>query len=1428
MNSDFEVHSLLTRSHKSNRVTASKARPESLLRLDPVALSRLVEGVQDRLQRRIASVQRVSKNRIPQTTRSAALPLRHTRLARLLGAVLASTISAGALAAVALTTGVQTAGATGSSAEVYVANQASGTVSVISTTTNSVIATIPVGGEPLGVAATPNGQFVYVADGSGGNVSVISSETNGVVATISVPGTPEGIAVSPDGSTVYVADGQNSDTVSVIATASNTVTGTIEVGNFPVGVAVSPDGSTVYVTNYQDNSVSVISTATDTVTSISGFGAPYGVAVSPDGSTLYVADLGDNTVSVVSTATDAVTSTINVGQISRFAALTPDGSTLYVGSESNSISAISTTTDTPSSVTVANTSSDFGVAVTPDGSTLYVTDTGGDTVNAISTAGNTEVASITVGSGPFGLAIAEVPATVTDTVAFNSEGGSAVANITGTDGSTITLPAAPAYVGYTFDGWFAAPTGGTALTSPYTLNNDGTTTTLYAQWTDQYTPCAVSAGTSINDCNFENPVLSPDSYLIDPSGSAWTFTGENGITNNGSGFTFQNPSFPGNPQLGILHYYGGGGTTSQVISGWQANTEYTLTMSVAERCESYISSNTPTFQLSLDGQVLGSYTATTCTLVDTSFSFSTTAGTHTLTFTSEQGSNVDTSTFITDLRLTASATTPLDTVAFTSDGGAAVANITGNDGTSITLPGDTQSGYTFNGWFTAATGGTLVGAAGASYTLNNNGGTTTLFAQWSPIIDTVAFNSEGGSAVANITGPNGSTITLPAAPTRTGYTFNGWFTAATGGTKATSPYTLNNNGTTTTLYAQWTVDTDTVAFNSEGGSAVANITGPNGSTITLPAAPTRTGYTFNGWFAAPTGGTALTSPYTLSNNGTTTTLYAQWTVVLVTLLQGNPTSATVAYGAGYSGTLSVSNAIGTPSFTVTSSVSGITVSSSGAISASTSLAVGHYTVSGNDADTHGDSGTWSFALTINQALLSVSANSVSRLFGQANPSLVVTITGFVNGQTLATSGVTGSASCSTTATTTSVPGTYPITCAIGALAASNYGFTFPTGSTLTVTATSTVSGNSNGNLDVGSGQVLDITSGAALNGNVTVSSGGAVVMSGGTLQGQLQLTGGIAEITGGNMSGNVLPSAGSTFTMLGGTLTGNVQAQGSTVTLSSGHVQGNVSDDTGPITIGQATIAGNVESTSGPITIAAGSVGGNVQNSGPIAITGGTVAGNVVNSGQSGSGSAVSFCEASISGNLQVQNDTVSSTYGINIGGSCGTNTIKGNLQVLSNTATGINVDLDTVGGSLTISLNTVGVYGISATGDTVTGTMTVQQNTGSGTSSGMTIEGNTVKTNMVVQQNIEPFVSNILSPTIYISTNNVSGNLQISSNSWSPSSTFSVVQVLSNTVGQNLSCTNDTGPATDVVTNYYAPPPNSQTYPNTVYGQKQGECASL
>ena len=95
-------------------------------------------------------------------------------------------------------------------------------------------------------------------------------------------------------------------------------------------------------------------------------------------------------------------------------------------------------------------------------------------------------------------------------------------------------------------------------------------------------------------------------------------------------------------------------------------------------------------------------------------------------------------------------------------------------------------------------------------------------------------------------------------------------------------------------------------------------------------------------------------------------------------------------------------------------------------------------------------------VTVARAPLTVTADGASRAYGSPNPTFTTTISGFVNGETAVTAGVTGSAACATTATLTSPAGTYPITCATGSLAAINYGFTFVAGALVVVRGASSV------------------------------------------------------------------------------------------------------------------------------------------------------------------------------------------------------------------------------------------------------------------------------------------------------------------------------------------------------------------------------------
>jgi YVTN family beta-propeller protein len=230
----------------------------------------------------------------------------------------------------------------------YFADTGNDTVSVIDAATlnpkdyNPAETDIHVGFAPDDLVVTPDGSQLWVADSgpqtspsSPRDITVISTATDKVTATLPLPAAPAQIAFSPSGATAYVT---TADGLWVFSTATDHVTAVIRGLGDPHGIAVSPDGSTVYVTNTAQGAVEVISSATDRVTGTIGVGQmPWQLVVSPKGDTVYVADADSDAVSVISTSSGKVTSTIPLAGDPDTLALTPDGSQLWVGGLTSAI-----------------------------------------------------------------------------------------------------------------------------------------------------------------------------------------------------------------------------------------------------------------------------------------------------------------------------------------------------------------------------------------------------------------------------------------------------------------------------------------------------------------------------------------------------------------------------------------------------------------------------------------------------------------------------------------------------------------------------------------------------------------------------------------------------------------------------------------------------------------------------------------------------------------------------------------------------------------------------------------------------------------------------------------------------------------------------------------------------------------------------------
>ncbi len=214
-------------------------------------------------------------------------------------------------------------------------------VGVLDTTTNAMVATIPVSSRPYAAACSRDGRQLWVPSHDDGRVDVIDTTTNQLIRSVQVPPNPHWLAFSADGSKVYAAC-HDSNVVAVLDAVTATVVGTIPVGASPHSTALSPDGRSLAVVNYSSSEVSIIDTARDVeVTRLPTGENPQDVAWSADGRLVYTANVDGQVngrpvgnVSVINIETGGqsrlVTDDPNVDSAPTSIARSADGATGYV------------------------------------------------------------------------------------------------------------------------------------------------------------------------------------------------------------------------------------------------------------------------------------------------------------------------------------------------------------------------------------------------------------------------------------------------------------------------------------------------------------------------------------------------------------------------------------------------------------------------------------------------------------------------------------------------------------------------------------------------------------------------------------------------------------------------------------------------------------------------------------------------------------------------------------------------------------------------------------------------------------------------------------------------------------------------------------------------------------------------------------------
>jgi uncharacterized repeat protein (TIGR02543 family) len=442
-----------------------------------------------------------------------------------------------------------------------------------------------------------------------------------------------------------------------------------------------------------------------------------------------------------------------------------------------------------------------------------------------------------------GTGVAASPPPATDNYSYAPGGGTGTAPASGSglDGSTITLATNTfTYPGHTFAGWNDT-TSTDAAGFTYTLASNPIVFT--AQWstgviapvsgstssTKVLTTGAITVTSPQNVTSSANVLLvlvqvfGPNSTgegtISDTKTGTWTALGQTTISGDTQFILWQCT----NPQAGVEHAVTWTPSAAGTWGGLVVMAEWAGGPFTLDKMSSVLTANgttgaTPSVTPTTAGELI---------LASASDEIGTSAWTSpTNSFTAlTTPDNANVMAYLVD-----SATSPIstswkvspsdsgDTAIFALSKGAVVTyTVTYNyesgtgsppsatytvGGTALTLPTPTRTGYTFNGWFTAATSGTLVGVGGASYTPT---GSLMLYAQWTVATPyTVTFNANlGTGTMANETASVPTKLTLNAF-TRTGYHFAGWNTAANGvGGTAYADGALYPFTSSPTLYAQW-------------------------------------------------------------------------------------------------------------------------------------------------------------------------------------------------------------------------------------------------------------------------------------------------------------------------------------------------------------------------------------------------------------------------------------------------------------------------------------------------------------------------------------------------------------------------------------------------------------------------------------------------
>jgi YVTN family beta-propeller protein len=313
---------------------------------------------------------------------------------------------------------------------VYVSDEDGGSVIVISTSSEEVVARVPVGKRPRGLRVSPDGTRLFVAlsglpkagpgvdesqlppaDPSADGVGIVDLSSLKLLRVIAAGKDPELFDVTSDGKRLWVS---NEDTAeaSLVDIEAGQVVRRAPVGKEPEGVGIHPGGKVVYVTNEADNSVSVLDIESGKpVAQVATGGRPRSVVFTGDGLRAFIACETTHALTIIDARAHTHSGELELpgeGVRPMGLAISTDGRTLYAsGGRGKTVHVIGLDDAGPR---VKSTITDvgarpWGIGITQRGDKLYTANGPAGDVSVIDTATGSVVRHIAVGGSPWGIVI---------------------------------------------------------------------------------------------------------------------------------------------------------------------------------------------------------------------------------------------------------------------------------------------------------------------------------------------------------------------------------------------------------------------------------------------------------------------------------------------------------------------------------------------------------------------------------------------------------------------------------------------------------------------------------------------------------------------------------------------------------------------------------------------------------------------------------------------------------------------------------------------------------------------------------------------------------------------------------------------------------------------------------------------------------------